>query len=126
MARSFLGFIALCIGSVGVLYLYDPNLLLAHYELSTGSVGMDNMLRSTYGGLFLMSSLVFLLGVFVERRRSDALAFVAIFMSGAAIGRLTSSAAVGLPPASMMPLLYFEVAATLIAVALYLRSRQPA
>lgn len=120
-ARLFLGFIALCIGVIGVLYLYDPNLLLARYDLSADSAGMDNMLRSTYGGLFLVSSLIFALGVFVAARRRDALAFVAIFMTGAALGRIVSIIAVGAPPATIMPLLYFEIAATIIAVALYFR-----
>ncbi|MCR9080763.1 MAG: DUF4345 domain-containing protein [Hyphomonadaceae bacterium] len=124
IARLFLGFIALSIGMIGVLYLYDPNLLLARYDLATGSAGMDNMLRSTYGGLFLASSLIFALGVFVAERRRDALAFVAIFMTGAALGRIVSIIAVGSPPATIMPLLYFEIVATVIAVVLYLRAPQ--
>ena len=124
IARIFLGFITLSIGLIGILYLYDPNLLLARYDLATGSAGMDNMLRSTYGGLFLASALIFALGVFVEARRRDALAFVAIFMTGAAVGRIVSILAVGSPPATIMPLLYFEIAATIIAIALYLRAPQ--
>lgn len=124
IARLFLGFIALSIGMIGVLYLYDPNLLLARYDLATGSAGMDNMLRSTYGGLFLASSLIFALGVFMAERRRDALAFVAIFMTGAALGRIVSILAVGSPPATIMPLLYFEIVATTIAVVLYLRAPQ--
>nr|WP_070961293.1 DUF4345 family protein [Hyphomonas sp. Mor2] len=122
ISRIFLGFIALSIGSIGILYLYDPDLLLARYDLAAGSAGMDNMLRSTYGGVFLMSAMIFLLGVFVEARRRDALAFVAIFMTGAAIGRIASILAVGAPPSTIMPLLYFEIAATVIALALYFRT----
>lgn len=125
IARLFLGFIALSIGTIGILYLVDPNLLLARYDLVTGSAGMDNMLRSTYGGLFLVSAAIFAMGVFVIDRRRDALAFVAIFMTGAAIGRIASILAVGAPPSTIMPLLYFEIAATFIAVALYVRSRSP-
>lgn len=124
ISRLFLAFIALSIGMIGILYLYDPNLLLARYDLATGSTGMDNMLRSTYGGLFLASALIFLLGVFVADRRRDALAFVAIFMTGAGLGRIASILAVGTPPSAIMPLLYFEIAATVIAVALYLRTPQ--
>ena len=122
IARLFLGFIALSIGSIGILYLYDPNLLLARYDLSADSSGMDSMLRSTYGGLFLTSSLIFAMGVFVARRRADALAFVAIFMTGAALGRIVSIVAAGMPPATIMPLLYFEIAATVIALVLYVRA----
>lgn len=110
---------------VGILYLFDPNLLLARYGLSTGGAGMDNMLRSTYGGLFLTSSMIFGMGVFVKDRRHDALAFVAIFMTGAALGRVASILAVGPPPTAIMPLLYFEIAATLIAMALYARTPKP-
>ncbi len=123
ISRLFLGFIALSIGSIGVLYLYDPNLLLARYDLVVGSAGMDNMLRSTYGGLFLASAVIFAMGIFVADRRRDALAFVAIFMTGAALGRIASILAVGLPPATIMPLLYFEIAATVIAAVLYTRAQ---
>ena len=119
IARVFLSFIAISIGMIGVLYLYDPNLLLARYDLATGSAGMDNMLRSTYGGLFLASALIFALGVFVETRRRDALVFVAIFMSGAALGRIVSILMAGSPPATIMPLLYYECAAAVIALLLY-------
>jgi|GEM_PF-2880143 len=122
LSRIFLGLMSVSIGVIGILYLFDPNLLLARYDLATGSAGMDNMLRSTYGGLFLTSAAVFALGVFNARRRRDALAFVAIFMTGAAIGRLASMIAVGAPPASIMPLLYFEIAATVMALTLYWRS----
>ena len=121
VARIFLGFIALSIGTIGILYLFDPNLLLARYDLATGSAGMDNMLRSTYGGLFLTCAMIFLLGAFVTERRRDALAFVAIFMTGAALGRIASILSVGAPPSTIMPLLYFEIGATVIAVMLYLR-----
>ncbi len=120
--RIFLGFIAFSIGTIGILYLYDPNLLLARYDLATGSAGMDSMLRSTYGGLFLASSLVFAAGVFVADRRRDALAFVAIFMTGAGLGRIVSIFAVGSPPSTIMPLLYFEIVASVIAIALYFRA----
>ncbi|MEO0548958.1 MAG: DUF4345 domain-containing protein [Pseudomonadota bacterium] len=122
ISRIFLAFNAIAIGLIGLLYLYDPNLLLARYDLVTGSAGMDNMLRSTYGGLFLVSAAVFLLGVFSANRHRDALAFVAIFMTGAALGRIASIFAVGSPPATIMPLLYFEIVMTVLAVILYLRA----
>ncbi len=124
-SRIFLAFNAIAIGLIGILYLYDPNLLLARYDLETGSVGMDNMLRSAYGGIFLGAAAVFLMGVLRQERRRDALGFVAIFMSGAAIGRVASIMATGMPPETIMPLLYFEIAATLIALTLYVRSAQP-
>ncbi|MEO0981790.1 MAG: DUF4345 family protein [Pseudomonadota bacterium] len=124
ISAVFLAFNALAIGSIGLLYLYDPNLLLARYGLETGGAGMDNMFRASYGGVFLACALVFLLGVVSPGRRRDALAFVAIFMIGAAIGRLASIAAAGAPPAAIMPLLYFEVIVAAVAAVLFLRSPQ--
>ncbi|MEO1187540.1 MAG: DUF4345 domain-containing protein [Pseudomonadota bacterium] len=123
LSRIFLGFNALAIGAIGLTYLYDPNLLLARYDLNAGSAGMDNMLRSTYGGIFLVSAGVFLFGALSDKRRGDALLFVAIFMFGAAIGRIASIAAVGAPPPAIMPLLYFEVIMVIVALALYRRLR---
>ena len=122
ISRIFLGLNAIAIGSIGVLYLIDPNLLLARYDLEAGSAGMDNMLRSAYGGVFLISAGVFLLGVFSQHRRRDSLAFVALFMTGAALGRLASLLGVGMPPASIMPLLYYECLVAALAIGLYLRS----
>lgn len=121
ISRIYLAFNAVGIGLIGVLYLYDPNLLLARYDLETGSVGMDNMLRSAYGGVYLASATIFLIGAIQTRRRRDAVGFTALFMTGAAIGRLASLGAVGAPPATIMPLLYFEVVMALIGFALFLR-----
>ncbi|MEL6824687.1 MAG: DUF4345 domain-containing protein [Pseudomonadota bacterium] len=123
IARIFLAFNALAIGVIGLTYLYDPNLLLARYDLQTGSAGMDNMLRSTYGGIFLVSAAVFLFGAFTEKRRQDAVLFVAIFMFGAAIGRVASIIAVGTPPSAIMPLLYFEIIMMVFALVLYRSAR---
>lgn len=122
IAKIYLALNAISIGLIGLLYLYDPNLLLARYDLETGSAGMDNMLRSTYGGVFVGASAIFLLGVLSHKRRRGALGFAVIFMAGSAIGRLASIAAVGAPPASIMPLLYYECAAAAIGLILYLRS----
>lgn len=125
-SRIFLGFNAVAIGGIGLAYLYDPNLLLARYELQAGSAGMDNMLRSTYGGIFLVSAAMFLFGAVSDKRRRDALLFVAIFMFGAAIGRIASIAAIGAPPPAIMPLLYFEIIMVVIALVLYRRTRAEA
>ncbi len=125
ISRIFLTINALAIGSIGLFYLIDPNLLLARYGLETGSVGMDNMLRSTYGGLFLVSAAIFALGVFSAHYRRDVLAFVAIFMFGSALGRVVSIISVGEPPAAIMPLLYFEIIVTIIALILCFRTVAP-
>ena len=121
IARIVLALNTISIGLIGIFYLYNPNLLLARYGLETGSAGMDNMLRSTYGGVFVGAAAIFLLGVLSRERRRDALGFLFIFMTGSAAGRIASIAAVGMPPASIMPLLYYECAAAIIALILYLR-----
>ena len=126
ISRLFLAFNALAIGSIGLIYLYDPNILLARYDLQTGSVSMDNMLRSTYGGLFLLSAAIFCVGIFKRSRRRDSLTFVAIFMMGAAIGRIASIIAVGVPHATIMPLLYFEIIMSVLAVLLWVKSNPSA
>lgn len=125
VARIFLAFNAIVIALIGILYLLEPNLLLARYELETGSVGMDNMLRAAYGGIFVGASAVFFMGVLDPNRRRDALGFVAIFMSGAAVGRIASIVATGMPHPVIMSLLYYEAIAALIALTLYMRAAQP-
>lgn len=119
--RIFLALNALMIGAIGVLYLYDPNLLLARYDLQTGSVGMDNMLRATYGGLYLVCAVIFSVGVFHPARQRDSLAFVALFMFGAGLGRAVSVGLAGLAPRSVMALLYVEIALFILAVVLLWR-----
>lgn len=123
LTRLFLGFNAISIGMIGVLYLYDPNLLLSRYDLVTGSAGMDSMLRSAYGGVFIACAAIFALGIFLANRRRDALGFVAIFMTGAALGRIASIAIEGMPPSTIMPLLYFEIAMAMIAAILFARAK---
>ncbi|MEM9279321.1 MAG: DUF4345 domain-containing protein [Pseudomonadota bacterium] len=126
VARIYLIFNFLCIGLIGLGYLYDPNLLLGQYGLEAGSSGMDNMLRSTYGGVFIAVAFIFLVGFLNANRRSDALGIALIFFAGLAVGRLASILSVGLPPSSIMPLLYYEIVAALIASGLYFRPSQTA
>ena len=125
ISRIYLALNFAVIGLIAVAYLYDPNLLLSRYELETGSIGMDNMLRSTFGGVFLAVSALFLLGFINPDHRRNALGIAMLFFAGLALGRLMSIASAGLPPASIMMLLYYEIAAALIAMGLYLRSPQP-
>lgn len=125
ISRIFLGLNAVLIGLIGLAYLYDPNFMLGRYGLETGSAGLDNMLRSTYGGVFVGVAAIFLFGALRDSRRRDALALAAIFMAGLAVGRLMSIASIGAPPASIMPLLYYEAIAALIAYTLFLRSANP-
>lgn len=123
ISRLFLALNAIAIGLIALAYLYDPNLLLARYGLETDSPGMDNMLRSTYGGLYLVLAALFATGVFVAKRRRDALIFLLLFMGGNAIGRTASIVFAGMPPQSIMPLLAYEVVVAVVAGILAVRSQ---
>jgi len=122
LSQIYLAFNAVGIGLIGLAYLYDPNLLLARYGLEAGSAGMDSMMRASYGGIFLACAVAFTLGALQPGRRQDAVGLVVLFMAGAALGRLLSLAVAGQPPATIMPLLYFECIAALIGIILYIRS----
>ena len=119
IARLVLALNAGVIGLIGLAYLYDPNMLLANYGLSTDSLGMDNMLRSTYGGLFLCVAGLFAFGALNADRRADALGLLALFMGGLAFGRIASIVMAGTPDPSIMSLLAYEAVAFLIALFLY-------
>lgn len=121
-ARMILILNAIVIGSIGLAYLVNPNLLLANYGLSVGEIGMDNMLRSTYGGLFVAMAGLFALGGFAEARQRDALGVLALFMGGLAVGRIASLTLAGAPDASMHMLLAYEATVFVIAVSLYRRT----
>ena len=122
ISRIFLAFNAITIGAIGILYLYDPNILLGRYDLAVDNAGMDNMLRAAYGGIFLGVSSLFMVGLFNHQRHRDSLLIVAVFMAGAALGRIASLLSVGSPPATIMVLLYFELIMAVIALVLFKRS----
>ena len=117
--RALLALNSVAIGLIGALYLFDPNLLLSLYGLETGSAGMDNMLRASYGGLYLVSAALFMIGARSEPRRRDALAFLGMFMAAAALGRVASMVAVGAPPLTITGLLAYECVAAGLALLAY-------
>ena len=119
MSRIILFLNAAVIALIGLAYLYDPNVLLANYGLSTDGPGIDNMLRGTYGGLFLCMAGLFGWGVINTARRSDALGLLALFMGGQALGRIASLAMVGMPDVSILSLLAYEIIMFAIALFLY-------
>ena len=120
--RALLILNSLAIGLIGLLYLLDPNLLLSVYGLETGSAGMDNMLRASYGGLYLGSAALFMIGARSAERQRDALAFLALFMAAAALGRVASMIAVGAPPLTIGMLLAYECVVAVLALLAYGRS----
>lgn len=118
-ARAFLGFNAVAVGLIGLGYLYDPNVLLARYKLEAGSVGMDNMLRSAYGGLFVAMAVILACGALIPGRTSDALLFTILFMGGFSLGRIASIVRLGSPGRAVNGLLYYELTALVLAVVLH-------
>ena len=107
---------ALCIGLIGLCYLFSPNLLLALYEINLTNVSMDNMMRSTYGGLFVVAAIGFSLGVFDTRKLLSSLTLTAWFMGGLALGRLFSFLLSGAPHPAVYSLFAYEVAALLLGL----------
>jgi len=118
MSRGFLWFNAVVIGAIGLAYLYDPNLLLRQYGLSVQDPGLDNMMRATYGGVFVGVAVIFGIGAVHPSRQKDALMLAALFFGGLALGRVASMIDVGLPPSGLLPLLGYEVIAAGLALVL--------
>lgn len=104
LTKIYLGLNTVILGLIGLGYLFNPNLLLARYGLETGSVGMDNMLRATYGGVSLGLAALFLIGLLRPARRRDMVGLVTIIMGSFAIGRIASMIMAGTPPSSIMGL----------------------
>ena len=125
IARLFLALNALAIGVIAAVYLFDPNILLGRYGLETGSAGMDNMLRATYGGLYLVCAGIFAVGIVSLRLRRASLAFLGLFMAGNAIGRIASIMLAGSPPEAILPLLWYEIGTAIIALVLVTRVPRP-
>ncbi|MEO0343816.1 MAG: DUF4345 domain-containing protein [Pseudomonadota bacterium] len=118
MSRAFLWFNAAVIGAIGLAYLYGPNLLLGQYDLSVQDVGLDNMMRATYGGVFVAVAVIFGIGAAHPPRQRDALMLATLFMGGLALGRVASMISVGLPPSGLLPLLGYEAIAAGLALVL--------
>lgn len=119
LSRMVLLMNSVVIGLIGLAYLYDPNLLLANYGLAVDGPGMDNMLRSTYGGLFIALAGVFAFGVLNESRRPDAMGLLALIMGGLALGRVASLVMAGPPEMAINTLLAYEASVFVIALFLY-------
>ena len=120
-ARLILGLNAIVICLIGFIYLYDPNILLRNYGLSVSDPSMDNMLRSTYGGLFLAMASLFGLGAISTARRAHSLELLSLFMGGLALGRIASLLMAGTPDPSILSLLAYEATASLVAIAFHWR-----
>ncbi|MEM0977025.1 MAG: DUF4345 family protein [Pseudomonadota bacterium] len=124
LTRIFLWVNVFVLGSIGGAYLIDPNLLLGFYGLSLGSVGLDNMMRATYGGLFVGLAVLLVFAVMSTGRQRDAVILVSVVMGGLALGRLASLLGAGMPPSNLFGLLFYEaIVAGLGAVMLFKTAR---
>jgi hypothetical protein len=116
LSSAVLALNAIAIGSIGIAYLIDPNLLLAQYNIVSDNAGLDNMFRSAIGGLFLTMAIGFAWGVFKPQYQRHSLTLLALYSGGLALGRGVSMAMVGLHHPLLGFLFAYEVTATLLAL----------
>lgn len=113
---------AITIGLIGVAYLIDPNILLAHYNMAVTDAGFDNFFRSGAGGLFLAMAIGFGLGAVKPEQARSSLLMLLLFMGGLALGRAVSMASMGLSHPMLGFVFAYEVLAALIAAWLLKRT----
>lgn len=118
-ASLILVFNAAVIGLVGFAYLLDPNFLLGNYGLMVTEPGMDNMLRASYGGVFVILAGLWAWGGLQKSRRTDMLALLSLLMGSLALGRIVSLLAVGQPGDAINMLLGYELFVCLLAGGLW-------
>ena len=116
LAPIILGLNAITIGSIGIAYLIDPNLLLTQYNIVSDNAGLDNMFRSAIGGLFLTMAIGFAWGIFKPEQQRHSLCLLALYSGGLALGRGVSMLAVGLHHPLLAGLFAYEVTAALLAL----------
>ncbi len=100
---------SLGIGVVGLGYLISPQFMYGLYNIDITSTNQFNMVRGAYSGLFLSFSLLFFVGAINEKIEFPAMVSLFVFMSGFAIGRITSVVLEGMPGFRIIGLLLFEL-----------------
>ncbi len=122
--RWVLLFTGVTLTLIGASYCFDPNLLLARYELSVAGISEDNMYRGAYGGLFITVGIAVAFGFFSKAFLNTATIIVVLFMGGFAIGRIASILARGLPHEQIIGLLLFEIASSVLFIWFLVRERK--
>ena len=100
---------SLGIGVIGVGYLISPELMYGLYDIEINSINEFNMVRAAYGGLFLSFSVIFFIGAINEKISLLSLVSLFAFMSGFALGRITSIIIDGAPSILIFGLLLCEL-----------------
>ena len=100
---------SLGIGSIGIGYLISPVFMYGFYDIEILSTNEFNMVRGAYGGLFLSFSVLFFIGAFNEKISTLSLVSLFVFMSGFALGRITSIVIDGAPGIFITGLLLCEI-----------------
>lgn len=101
---------AVGVGAIGLAYLAVPSRVLAVYGVTLRSVTELAIIRSAYGGLFVSFAVLFELGARRAELARAALAALAVFMGGFALGRIVSLAVDGVPHPLLVAILVVEVA----------------
>lgn len=102
----------------GVLYIFNPQMMLADAGMQLRSVNEFHVIRTAYGGAFLGTAAVFFMGAWRSELRRGALLAVVLLLGGYAFGRLVSMGLEGAPA----PLYFGILSAELVFVALALLS----
>ncbi len=108
------------IGLIGSGYLVSPTRMYGLYGIALNSTNEANMVRGAYGGVFVSSALLFLMGGIHPQLTRSALIYLLVFMLGFAGGRTLSILVDGLPSVLILLLLGLEVVYSMLAAwALY-------
>lgn len=111
------------VGTIGLAYLLALEHVLAVYGETIHSVTEAAILRSAYGGVFVAFAVLFELGARRERLAGAALAALATFMGGFALGRVVSLVTDGVPHPVLVAILIVELGYAGAAGALLRRMR---
>ncbi len=93
----------------GVLYLVSPQMMLEAPAIRLQSVNDHHLVRAAYGGAFIGTAALFLLGAFRQPFQQTSLVAVCVLLSGFALGRLVSIAVDGRPVPLYLGILAAEV-----------------
>lgn len=114
---------SLGVGAIGLAYLLALEHVLAFYGERVHSVTEAAIVRSAYGGVFVAFAVLFELGARREGLARAALAALATFMGGFALGRVVSLVTDGVPHPVLVAILIVELGYAGAAGALLHRTR---
>jgi hypothetical protein len=106
---------AVGIDAIDIGYVLSPRWLYALYGITIDSVNEANMVRGAYGGLFVSSAILFLLGAMQDRLTIQSMTYLLTFMVGFASGRTISIVVDGVPSALILLLLGLELLYIMLA-----------